>query len=93
MMFWPYHDLTGWGWAAMGISMLLFWAVLIGAGVLLVRTLDRPNAGPPPAQRPSAEELLAERFARGEIDEQEYRRCLATLTEIRQAAHLSAGSR
>ena len=35
--------------------------------------------------RPTPEELLAERFARGEIDEQEYRTRLDTLTHERRA--------
>jgi putative membrane protein len=37
----------------------------------------RPRHGPPPAP----EQLLAERFARGEIDEDEYRRRLGVLRE------------
>ncbi|MBO0775131.1 MAG: SHOCT domain-containing protein [Actinobacteria bacterium] len=40
-----------------------------------------PFAPPPPVPpgMPHAEQILAERFARGEIDEQEYRSRLATL--------------
>lgn len=79
MMFWTDHDLTGWGWVAMSVGMVVFWGLLIGLAVLLVRGLNRPSdlGGEP---RPSPERLLAERFARGEIDEEEYRRRLATLT-------------
>jgi putative membrane protein len=36
--------------------------------------------------RPSAEQLLAERFARGEIDEEEYRHRRDVLAAIGQAA-------
>ena len=79
MMFWTDHDLTGWGWVAMTLSMVVFWGLLITLAVVLVRGLDRP-AGPARGPRPSPERLLAERFARGEIDEDEYRRRLATLT-------------
>ena len=53
--------------------------------MLLLRAFDRPQlTGPhrppwaPPTQA-SPEQLLAERFARGEIDEEEYRRRLQVL--------------
>jgi putative membrane protein len=83
MMFWPDHDLSGWGWAAMTISMVLFWALLIAAGVLLVRTLDRSSGAAADRGRSSPDEVLAERFARGQIDEEEYRRRLSVLTDHR----------
>ncbi|MCX3062185.1 SHOCT domain-containing protein [Streptomyces beihaiensis] len=92
------HDVSGWGWFAMSFGMVLFWAVIIAVGVLLFRALARTGGGaaagppppsvPPPSTPPSAsmsrpEQLLAERFARGEIDEDEYKRRLAVL----RAAH------
>jgi putative membrane protein len=70
--------------------MLLFTARLVFGGVLLFRSLDRsgshpaPPAPPTAADRPSAEQVLADRFARGEIDDQEYRERLAAL---RDTAH------
>jgi putative membrane protein len=81
MMFGQYGDhISGWGWFAMSVGVVLFWAVVITAIVLLVRYLghtgERPNQ-PPTAHAP--EQMLAERFARGEIDETEYRQRLATL--------------
>jgi putative membrane protein len=79
MMYWTNHDLSGWGWVAMMLSMVVFWGLLITLAVVLVRGLNRP-AGQADEARPSPERLLAERFARGEIDEDEYRRRLATLT-------------
>ncbi|WP_037570274.1 SHOCT domain-containing protein [Phaeacidiphilus oryzae] len=90
-MFWYGHEngINGWGWAGMTLGMLLFWAVVIGAGVVLFRALSTSSANGghrgrttdprPPEVRPTAEQLLAERFVRGEIDEDEYRRRLATL--------------
>jgi putative membrane protein len=78
-MFWYDHDLSGWGWVGMTIGMVLFWGLVITAIVLLVRGVvrrEQPTAAAPPAD---AEQLLAERFARGEIDEAEYRDRLAAL--------------
>jgi len=66
----------GGGWVVMTLVMLAFWALVIG-GLLAISRSGRPalSKGPSdsgPAPRPSAENLLDERFARGEIDEQEY---------------------
>jgi putative membrane protein len=64
-----------WGYLLTTVSMILFWALIIIAIIALVRYLrhgeQRTPAGRP--QQSSAELLLAERFARGEIDEAEYR--------------------
>ncbi|MDC2955181.1 SHOCT domain-containing protein [Streptomyces gilvifuscus] len=85
-MFWYDHDVSGWGWFTMSVGMILFWAVLIALGVMLFRTLSRSDASPTSIGTPprgpagsTAEQLLAERFARGEIDEDEYRHRLAVL--------------
>ncbi|MEU1925095.1 SHOCT domain-containing protein [Streptomyces albogriseolus] len=79
MMFWYDHDVSGWGWFAMSASMILFWALIITAAVLLFRALGRPHEHTHSAAGPSPEQLLAERFARGEINEEEYQRRLAAL--------------
>ena len=67
---------NGWGvgaWVAMALMMLIFWAAVVSIVVLLLR---RPHPGEgPAAPRPThldAERILSERFARGEIDEQEF---------------------
>lgn len=87
MMYWYDHNVSGWGWFAMSVGMILFWAVVIAAGVALFRSFgrrgeqppaDRSRAGSHP-QSPTPEQILAERFARGEIDEDEYQRRLSTL--------------
>jgi putative membrane protein len=74
----------GWGgWILMTVAMVAFWALLITAVVLVVRYLvtSRGTGAPPPLGRRSAEDLLAERYARGEIDDDEYRQRLALLRE------------
>jgi putative membrane protein len=64
----------------MSVMLLLFWGLVIAAIIALVRYLGGTRQGGPPASssadrgRPSAEELLDERFARGEIDQDEYTR-------------------
>ncbi|MFF3459574.1 SHOCT domain-containing protein [Streptomyces sp. NPDC002730] len=79
MMFWFDHDVSGWGWFAMSASMILFWALIITAVVLLFRALGQTSEHTHSPNVPSPDQVLAERFARGEIDEEEYRRRLATL--------------
>ncbi|MGW7577468.1 SHOCT domain-containing protein [Streptomyces sp. NPDC054765] len=86
----------GWswgGWFFMAVVMVLFWALIIAGVVALVRYLPSGRHGHPGGLPPSsgeagsvskrAEELLAERFARGEIDEDEYRRRITLLREHR----------
>ena len=77
-MMWYGNGMGGWGFALVMVGNVLFWAVVILGAVALIRYLAAGNrtAG----MRPTPEELLAERFARGEIDEQEYRTRLDTLT-------------
>lgn len=86
-MYWYGHGMGGWGFGLMAFSFLLFWALVIVAIVLLVRYFGRAGrqggSFPPPGSYgppgSTAEQLLAERFARGEIDEEEYQRRLNTL--------------
>lgn len=76
-MWWPDNDGTLWPFAVMALGMLLFVGVLIVGLILLLRYLgQRRNAG---SERSSAERWLAERYARGEIDEQEYGQRLQVL--------------
>jgi putative membrane protein len=63
---------------------LLFWAALIGTAVwLIARRRDRR---PDPLDR--ARELLGERFARGELSDEEYRERLGELQRHFQGANL-----
>lgn len=65
---WDWH--MGWWWWAMAPLMLAFWVGL----VWLLVSLVRGPAGP--ARTGEAERILAERYARGELDAEEYRRRL-----------------
>ena len=79
MMGWYVGDhMTGWGWVGMVFSSLLFLALLGLGGIMLVRYARQPQ--PPDASR-SPEQILAERYARGQIDEEQYRQQVATLRE------------
>ncbi len=79
MMYWYGGNAGGWGWVLTSVGMLVFWGVLITAVVLLVRAPRSVQPAGPPTVRLTPEQLLAERFARGEIDETDYEGRLATL--------------
>jgi putative membrane protein len=74
---------TGGEWVLAGVGMLLFWALVVAGVIWLVRHLsaDRRSSGergvpldkPVSPDRPSAREILDERYARGEIGDEEYR--------------------
>ena len=83
MMYWWGNQMTAWGWVLMSLTSIAFWALVIAAIIALVRYTRTSGIDHRPEQsaRPSPEQLLAERYARGEIDEAEYRRRLDTLEE------------
>ncbi len=64
-MFWYGHDMNGWGYGLMGISMLAFWVLLIGAVAMVLRHNRNPvvHTGDVVAAL-TADQLLAQRFAR-----------------------------
>lgn len=63
---------NGYGMGFGGGFMWLFWIVLIVGVVWVVRALGGPSAGQRQAKTPR--EILDGRYARGEIDESDYRR-------------------
>ncbi|RVW02982.1 SHOCT domain-containing protein [Rhodococcus xishaensis] len=69
----------GWswgGWVLMVLAMVAFWTLVIVAVMALFRSIrtDRsPYGTNDTTNRRSADEILDERFARGEIDVDEYR--------------------
>ncbi|MGW4825190.1 SHOCT domain-containing protein [Streptomyces sp. NPDC004227] len=71
----------------MTVIMILFWGLLVVGIIALTRYLTGAGRSHPPGESGwgsrRAEDLLAERFARGEIDEDEYKRRLTLLREHR----------
>ncbi len=72
-----WHD-GGWGWGgwvAMAVMMLVFWSVIAAVVVTLVRTRRHDGRVEVTGSlHHDAERVLNERFARGEIDEEEFER-------------------
>jgi putative membrane protein len=86
MMMWYSGGNWGWGsWILMTVAMVVFWAALITGAVLAVRyAVSARRADTNPAALPTrAEELVAQRYARGEIDEDEYQGRVALLRQIK----------
>lgn len=62
----------GWGgWLVMGFGLLLCLAVIAALLLWVVRSTARQPL-PVPAAQPPANAVLDDRFARGDIDEEEY---------------------
>jgi len=74
--------MSGWGVALMSLGGLLFWGLVIAGIVLAVRYTGRTGPRDVPAGRaPTPQQTLADRFARGDIDEEQYTRGLIVLHE------------
>lgn len=60
----------GWGW----IFMLFFWGLVIVALIFLIRWLASPGRSRLSSEKPpdSALEILRQRYAKGEIDKEEF---------------------
>ena len=76
------YAMSGWGWLLMTLGMLGFWALVAVVAVALLRRPGQPDQQRQPDQPPpGAEEILAPRLARGELDPDEYRPRMQTLQE------------
>jgi putative membrane protein len=62
------------GWLLMTATVVAFWAFVAWVVVVMIRA-----SRPPAAHAPDPERILAERFAVGEIDDDEYCRRLDAL--------------
>jgi putative membrane protein len=76
VVMWWYHGDWGWGaWLVMSLGMLAFWGLVLWAVINLAR--NTRDTTPPTEDTP--EDILGERLARGDIDEDEYQRRLDAL--------------
>jgi len=66
-------DWSGWGGMGFGpIGMVLFWILLIGAIVVLVKVVSGGGVATERRQAGTALDILKERYARGEIEREEF---------------------
>jgi putative membrane protein len=52
-MFWYDHDMGWWGYAGMGVGMVLFWALIVAGivGLVMFVSGDRRTSQPPPSSQ------------------------------------------
>jgi len=68
-----YDDGMGWGgWIAMTLMMVAFWGLVIVAVLAIFRGASKAGGPVDPAASRDPMRILDERFARGEIDAEEY---------------------
>ncbi|MCP2167593.1 SHOCT domain-containing protein [Goodfellowiella coeruleoviolacea] len=78
-MDWYDHGVGPWAYGLMVVGTVVFWGLVILSIIALIRYLTSASARAHRGAAGAAEQVLAERFARGEIDEDEYHRRLDTL--------------
>jgi putative membrane protein len=80
---WGYNHMGGGAWTLMIFLMIMFWIVVVVGVVAFIRrspsapTTSAPSS--PTSDKPG--QILRARFARGEIDEDEFRTRMAALRE------------
>lgn len=80
-----FHPMMGYGMGWLGfLMMFLFWALVITAAVFLVKWLiqasRRSDSGHESASGGRALDILKERYARGEINKEEFERMKADIS-------------
>jgi len=82
-----WHEFGGWGMGLGWLFMLLFWGVVVAAIVAIVRSVS--GAGGRKATDASGEEhhqapreIVQQRYARGEIDREEYEQKMQDLDRL-----------
>lgn len=86
-----WHD-DDWGvgsWFGMTLGMLLFWGALFALAMWVIRGMERAPQAPDEGSEVVGETalaILARRYARGEIDEDEFTRRRAVLQGTYSAA-------
>lgn len=77
---WGHMGDYGWG-GGMGLGMLLFWGLLIVGIVMLMRSSRGSGACGKREREKSALDILKERYAKGEIEREEFEQKKADLKE------------
>ena len=74
MMWWGHNGWGAGGWVTMALMMLVVWGLVAALVVWIVRSASgaQPANGGVARSLPSPDSVLADRFARGEIDEAEF---------------------
>jgi putative membrane protein len=79
------HGMAWWGYVWLGTWTVLFAVLLVAGSVVLIALTPHDRHAPAgPRRAPTPEQVLASRFAHGDIDEAEYRN---RLTVLRDHAH------
>jgi putative membrane protein len=71
--------MSGWGYGLMMLVNVAIWAGLIAGAVAVVRYVTRPGVHSAANPDRAPEEILALRYARGDIDQEEYSERLRVL--------------
>ncbi|WP_458686551.1 SHOCT domain-containing protein [Nocardia tengchongensis] len=80
MMMWYGTGMGGWGYGLMTVGMVIFWVIVIGGIVAAVRYSNGfQQRGPAVPRGSTPQQTLANRYARGEIDDDEYTRRMKLL--------------
>jgi putative membrane protein len=79
MMYYYGSGMNGWALTLMIIGNVVFWGLLIFAAIALFRYTKRGQVDLSSPTASTPEQVLAQRFARGDIDEDEYTRRLQVL--------------
>ncbi len=81
-MWWHVGNGYGWGGMALGmVNMLLFWVLLVAAVMILVRYLSGKDIPSEHREGKTALEILKDRYARGEIEREEFEQKKRDLSE------------
>jgi putative membrane protein len=84
MLFWNGNHVATWQIALMSVGMVAFWGAVIWLGYIFFKAATKSS--PTPDEGQSARRILDERFARGEVDANEY-------SKIRSAIDGASGNK
>lgn len=82
---WRMHEQSGAGWFMVFLMLVIAIAVVVAVVALLRGSVTAPRPTAPATGTPDPRAILQERFARGEIDEQDYRARMRALDETGRA--------